>query len=255
MSYKSAILTKAILISICLISIRETQAADGKILNGVAYFGDSQTAEGGIGDNLKCMSHDRIIGFHSAGAAVYARKTADDCLLPAAYQKESPDNYVMKTLTIQGKTSERQLVRCDAALKRFQAVLALDNKTVNTIVVALGDNHSKAKDFRLLLSEIKAAGKKCVWVMPSMKVQEDFEAEKSIQEDMEIAIEYCGQQAIINPSRNPGQMDVKYETVSDHKHYVKTEGAKIAKIICDQLPLALSQNAKSPTGSSAKPIR
>jgi len=154
---------------------------------GIRYFGDSQTQEGGIGDALTCVEHKNIIGFHSASAATYmgVKPLSSDgillknCPLPSSYQPESGD-------------------RCIAARTDFDH--SLSDPRIETIVVALGDNFSSARTFTEMLNRIKNTRKRCVWVMPSIKVGENGPTMKSIKAYWSIAETICGDAGIINPS-------------------------------------------------------
>jgi len=81
--------------------------AKSESLNEVAYIGDSQTQEGGIGDALTCLRHENIIGFHSASAWTYLHGRPygkKKCNLPSSYQPVQGD-------------------RCDAAKAGFAGIL------------------------------------------------------------------------------------------------------------------------------------
>jgi hypothetical protein len=99
------------------------------------------------------------------------------------------------------------------------------------VVVALGDNYSSAVAFQSMLQKIKASGKNCIWVMPSKKIGNNTEAQKSIAAYTGIAKSLCGERGSINPSAD----GTSYQTGGDRVHYIQSEAAKIGQKICRQL--------------------
>lgn len=223
------------LAAICVVVILLPELAHGASVgdSSIAYIGDSETEEGGIGNGLTCLNHKNIIGFHSISAAGYSGKQKN-CHFPSAYQPE-----------------DKQDPSCNTARTHFQRFL--NTEGIQTIVVALGDNYSSPASFKSLLTQIKRSGKKCIWVKPSQKSHngkdsyQTKEAQTSIKAYEDIAEEACGSSGIIDPSGGGSS----YQTVSDGVHYKPAEGKKIAKMICQKLnPGGDPLNTKGQSGGT-----
>ncbi len=227
-------------------SKKEAPAKAGEALGRMLYIGDSQTGAPGvprIGAALKCLNDANIHGFSNSRSTTYLGGSS--CTIPDVYNRN--DQHKFKPPNTNGmskKEKDRALAAyrkkisdfyCQLAKKRFDSALERNSSQVDTVVVALGDNPSR-DGFERMLSAIVNSGKKCIWVMPSLKSnvssQTNAITESSRRNMKPIAERICGAQNVIDPSAGGKRFAV---IDLDHTHYTRSAGAQIGGRICDGL--------------------